>query len=406
MELVQYYKMIGGSFSGLWTQTSLSTYTIDTAFLNMTGWKLPLWLSEIIISIGLILVSWLVFFLFRRYGVKICLPWKIFHHDCSHEVLVKHLKTPISLILFAIGIFITLDRLFILRYYHSDVKLLFKALFICLGAFIFIRTVKASLEIYAHNTAQRTASAIDNQFIPSLRRVFSAIIWIAAFIMVLDNYDIKITTLVTTLGIGGLAVALALQDSLANFFSGFYLMMDKPVRYGDFVKLENGSEGFIESIGWRSTRIRSLGNNVIVIPNSKLAQSTITNYYLSEGNNTFPVECRVLYGQNLDIIEQICLETAHELINKMEGTDHSFEPIVRYYGYTDNYIQLRVILAVTDFRAQYLIKHEYIKALNRRLIAEKITMVFLYKDVPEETLPVTVSGEIQKEAETQLPSGK
>ena len=404
MELINYYKTISQSFTGLWAQTSLSTYSFDTSFLNMTGWKLPLWMSESIISLVLIIVSWLVYFLFRRYGVRICLHWSKVNNDRSSETLIKHLKTPISLILFAIGIFITLDRLFILRMYHSDIKLLFKALFICLGAFIFTRSVKASLEIYAHNIAQRTASVIDNQFIPSLRRVLNAIIWITAFIMVLDNYDVKITTLVTTLGIGGLAVALALQDSLANFFSGFYLMMDKPIRYGDFVKLENGSEGFIESIGWRSTRIRSLGNNVIVIPNSKLAQSIITNYYLSEGNNTFPVECRVLFGQDLDKVERICLETAHEIMTKLDGSDRSFEPIVRFYGYTDNYIQFRVILAVTDFRAQYLVKHEYMKVLNRRLIAEKISMVFLYKDIPEPIQPTAVSGEAPREDDSLPPA--
>jgi small-conductance mechanosensitive channel len=81
----------------------------------------------------------------------------------------------------------------------------------------------------------------------------------------------------TALGIGGLAAALALQDTLSNLFGGFHLLADQPVRIGDLIRLENGMEGVVEDIGWRSTRIRSLSKDLIVVPNAKLAQSILTN---------------------------------------------------------------------------------------------------------------------------------
>lgn len=96
-------------------------------------------------------------------------------------------------------------------------------------------------------------------------------------LVLLGHAGIAITPLVTALGIGGLAAALALQDTLSNLFGGFHLLADQPVRVGDLIRLENGMEGVVEDIGWRSTRIRGLSKDLIVVPNAKLAQSILIN---------------------------------------------------------------------------------------------------------------------------------
>ena len=107
--------------------------------------------------------------------------------------------------------------------------------------------------------------------------VIRACVVVIGALVLLDHAGIRITPLVTALGIGGLAAALALQDTLSNLFGGFHLLADQPVRIGDLIRLENGMEGVVEDIGWRSTRIRSLSKDLIVVPNAKLAQSILTN---------------------------------------------------------------------------------------------------------------------------------
>ena len=92
---------------------------------------------------------------------------------------------------------------------------------------------------------------------------------ILALITALESLGVPVAPLLTTLGIGSLAVALALQDTLANFFAGLYLLADRPVRTGDYVKLHEGAEGFVETIGWRSSRLRTSSNNIVVVPNSQ-----------------------------------------------------------------------------------------------------------------------------------------
>src|SRR2546429_328365 len=107
-------------------------------------------------------------------------------------------------------------------------------------------------------------------------------------LVLLSVLGIHITPILTALGVGGLAVALALQDSLANLFAGMHLLADKPIRVGDYVKIADTTEGYVVDIGWRSTRIRMLQNTVVVVPNKKVAESIITNYDLPGPRPSLP----------------------------------------------------------------------------------------------------------------------
>jgi len=101
-------------------------------------------------------------------------------------------------------------------------------------------------------------------------------------LVLLGALGVQITPLLTALGVGGLAVALALQDTLSNLFAGLHLLADRPIRVGDYVKLADGVEGFVLDVGWRSTRVRQLQNSIAIVPNSSVAKATIVNYYLPE----------------------------------------------------------------------------------------------------------------------------
>ena len=109
--------------------------------------------------------------------------------------------------------------------------------------------------------------------------VIRTVVIVIGSLVMLGHLGITITPILTALGIGGLAVALALQDTLSNFFAGFHLLADRPVSVGDTVRLENGMEGIVQDIGWRSTRIRQADEDLIIVPNAKLAQSILTNRY-------------------------------------------------------------------------------------------------------------------------------
>lgn len=108
------------------------------------------------------------------------------------------------------------------------------------------------------------------------------IIFAIGILIILNSLGISITPILATLGVGGLAVALALQDTLSNLFSGFHIAIARQIRVGDYVKLDSGEEGYIADINWRTTKIKMLPNNVALVPNEKLTKAIITNYYLPD----------------------------------------------------------------------------------------------------------------------------
>lgn len=203
-----------------------------------------------------------------------------------------------------------------------------------------------------------------------------AVIAVVGGMLVLDNLGISLTPLLTTLGIGSLAVAIALQDTLGNAFAGLHIKADRPIEVGQFIRLDTGDEGYVERIGWRSTRIRMLPNKSAVVPNSKLVQSTIINYDLPDPEVAVLVQVGVHYDSDLKKVERVTCEVAKETMRTVRGGVPSFEPFIRYHTFNQSSIDFTVILRAQQFVDNYLIKHEFIKALQERYRDEGIVIPF------------------------------
>lgn len=201
-----------------------------------------------------------------------------------------------------------------------------------------------------------------------------------AFLIILDRLKITITPFLASFGIGGLVVALALQDTLSNFFSGIYISIDKPIRIGDYVKLESG-EGYVTHVGWRSTRIRTLSNNNLIIPNAKLLGTQITNSYLPDPEVSVVIELGVSYQSDLEKVERVTAEVAKEVLRETEGGVKDFEPLIRYNAFGDFSIKFSVILRAKEYTNRYLIIHEFIKRLHRRYQSEGIEIPYPIQSV-------------------------
>ncbi len=218
-------------------------------------------------------------------------------------------------------------------------------------------------------------------YVGGIRKVVNIAILIIAALIITGQLGYEITPLLASLGIAGLAVALALQDSLSNLFSGFYLMLDQPVRPGDYVQLEGGQEGFVEEIGWRATRIRPFNNNLVIIPNSKLSESVIVNWHQPVPEMSVYVWCGVGYGSDLDKVERVAIEVGHQVQDRMEGTNKEWEPIVRFKEFGESNINFVTVLRVTDPTQRFAVEHEFIKALFRRFNEEGIEISFPMRTV-------------------------
>ena len=177
-------------------------------------------------------------------------------------------------------------------------------------------------------------------------------------------------------------VALALQDTLSNLFAGIHILMEKPIRVGDFIRLETGQEGYVEDITWRTTRVRVLPNNMVIIPNSKIAQSTLTNYHLPEKRMSLLIPVSVSYSSHPEKVEAILMEETMKSVGEVPGLLGDPAPFVRFIpGFGDSSLDFTLICQVGEFVDQYLVQHELRKRILRRFRAEGIEIPFPQRTV-------------------------
>jgi small-conductance mechanosensitive channel len=213
-------------------------------------------------------------------------------------------------------------------------------------------------------------------------------------LVLLAHFQVSITPMLTALGVGGLAVALAMQDTLSNLFGGFYVAVAGQVRLADYIKLNTGEEGYVTDIGWRSTTIRSLGNSLIIVPNAKLAQAIVTNYDLPEKRLSATVEVRVSYDCDADRIERVLLDVAARGTREIPGMLSDPAPSVTFDpGFGDSALGLTLNYQVAEFASQFSVRHELRKRIFRRFREEGIRIPFparaVYVHTPEPGKPVS-----------------
>jgi small-conductance mechanosensitive channel len=205
------------------------------------------------------------------------------------------------------------------------------------------------------------------------RMAVRIMIGILAVLTGLQSLGVPVTPLLTTLGIGSLAVALALQDTLANFFAGLYLLADRPVRPGDYIKLsESATEGYVDSIGWRSSRLRTLQGNTIIVPNQKLSQTILTNFNLPQPDMVLAVAVTVPYSADAAAVEGYLLDELKRAGRELPDLA-SPDPAVRLVHLGDAGMVFNCITRVRDFEGQGRASHEIRRRIVTRLKQEGIT---------------------------------
>ncbi len=238
---------------------------------------------------------------------------------------------------------------------------------------VIARLIAGFIRLYSRRNQGVSASLLSN--------LATATVLILGTLIILQTIGIQITPILTTLGIGGLAVGLALQDTLANLFSGVYLIMSKQVRTGDYVKLEDKHEGYVTDITWRNTTIKELSNNVIIVPNSKLASAIFTNYHLPVKEITLTINVGVDYESDLEEVERVTVEVAKKVLQEVSPELLENEPFLRFHTFGDSSIDFTVFMRVNEFFDQRIAKHKFIKQLHKRYQQEKIKIPFPIREV-------------------------
>lgn len=288
------------------------------------------------------------------------------------DIVLHSLDLPINILIFASGIFV-IDQISPLKADGELTQMImigFKAATIIAIVLFLDKLFAALIETYSHKVSVlQTSKGV-------MRVILRVVVMSVGVLILLDSFGVSITPILASLGIGSLAVALALQPTLENFFAGVQIVIDRPIRLGQFVKLDSGEEGYVEKIGWRSTYVRQLPNNTVVVPNNKLVNSKILNYYYPQKEMAVLVQVGVSYEADLAHVEKVTIEVGEEVLKTVQGGVATFKPFIRYHTFNDFSIDFTVILRAQEFVDNYLIKHEFIKRLHKRYNEEGIVIPF------------------------------
>ena len=200
--------------------------------------------------------------------------------------------------------------------------------------------------------------------------------------IILQNLGINITPLITALGIGGLAVALALQDTLGNLFAGVQIILSKQVRPRDYVRLDSGEEGWVTDVKSRNTTILTFpDSNLLAVPNSVLASSVVKNFSMPRKALWVSVEVGVSYDSDLEYVERVTLDVARQVVSAVDGGESGEGPVVRFHSFGDSSINFEIRMLVREFESQGPVRHELIKRLHERFNEEGIEIPFPIRTV-------------------------
>jgi len=322
------------------------------------------------------LASALLLLIVRGIAFRFINRWADKSETKLDDLIIGSLKTPSVYWCLAIGLFVGVA---LSNLPHKYVVYLSKTIHIVVIFSITLAAANLSGKVFRNYIRK------SNLPIPTTGLAYGILkgaIIIIGFLIILSVLGISIAPLLTALGVGGLAVALALQDTLANLFAGIHILLEKSIRVGDFIKLETGQEGYVEDITWRTTRVKMLPNNIVVIPNSKLSQSVVTNYYLPEKRMSLLIPIGVSYSSDPALVEQVLVEEAKGAVGEIPGLLGDPEPFVRFIpGFGDSSLDFTLICQVKEFVDQYLAQHELRKRIFRRFREEGIEIPFPHRTV-------------------------
>jgi small-conductance mechanosensitive channel len=233
------------------------------------------------------------------------------------DILLAALGRPVVITILAGSVYIALTHYAILPETIGGfaVGLYVNAFFILIGAWIVSSFSYSVLRTYGTVVAEKTETDFDDRLLPMLEIVAKYVIWFVAFLMILSNFEIDITPLLAGAGIAGIALALAAQEILSNFLGGAIITVDKPFKIGDRVKI-NEFFGDIVSIGPRSTRMKTLDNQIVTIPNATVTSNVVVNYAMPDINLKVRIPFSVAYGTDIARVKKILLEIAGEAAEK------------------------------------------------------------------------------------------
>jgi len=306
----------------------------------------------------------------RRVLFRVVTRWATATDSHLDVLVIESLRGPIFVWSLILGVHLALGISPIPARYHQAIHTFVGVLWVLALTIGASRLAGNIVRFYGGRVTGGNNVTSLTQKVAQLIVVAIGVVWLLKVV-----FDISLTPILTTLGVGGLAVALALQDTLSNLFAGFYVSISGLVRIGDYIKLTSGEEGYVTDIAWRCTTMRGPNNNLVVIPNSKLGQAIYVNFDLPEHRMTSSVSFGVGYDSDIDRVQAILLDETMKATATIDGLLADPRPNVLFEP-GDWSLNFQINFSISRFSELGRIKSQLRALIFKRLIREGITMPF------------------------------
>jgi MscS family membrane protein len=265
------------------------------------------------------------------------------------DLIIEGINSPVSMIVVILGFRFALIPLNIPENIVGIINNIAQTLIILIVAKIIIKMVDILLENWGRAWAKKTKSSIDDELISLGQTTIKIVFYILAFIYVLGAWGIEIMPLLGGLGIGGIAIAFALQKSLGNIFGGISLILDENIKEGQVVKLDEITSGTIMHVGFRSTKIKNWDNQIVIVPNGVLAETVFTNISQPTSRVRVVVPFGVEYGSDIEQVRELALKE----IKSIKSCLVDPKPFVRFLEMANSSLNFKAFFHVETFDEVY-----------------------------------------------------
>ena len=289
--------------------------------------------------------------------------------------ITRSLKIPLTVGIIILGCYLSLTIPLDLTSSQQNIVNAITSLISLFIGIVAVASVAGNIfKWYEETIAPKTSTNLDQRLVPLLHRICIALIYALGGLLILDHLNVNISPLIAGLGLGGLSVSLALQPTLANLFAGTYVMTEGAVTPGDYIQLEGGVEGYVMNVSWRSTRLHTWTNNMVVIPNSKFAETIITNYQQPAPPVNVYLTCGVSYDSDLYVVEKVCNEVMSAILDQDSNAVKEYGGWFGFESFGESNVNFWVFLQAKDRIASFLLQTTVMQNIHSRFREEGITI--------------------------------
>ncbi len=290
-------------------------------------------------------------------------------------ILIQAVRWPLNVGILVLGIYLGLTvGLDLPSGVQGFIDITGQATGALLVVVLFGRLVSRGMDWAIEEQDKKPRSAVDTRLLLMLRRVLVALIYSLGLLLVINTLGIPISPLIAGLGLGGVAVALAIQPTLSNLFAGTYVMTEGVVSPGDYIEMEGGIAGYVVEVGWRSTRLRTWSNTLVVVPNARFAETIITNYYEPSPPVNVYLTCGVSYSSDLVKVEAVCMDV---MTRVLDNSPYGVKEYGAYFGFEnfgESNVDFWLFVQAQDRLASFELRSALIRELHRRFDEEEIVI--------------------------------